>query len=88
VLGLVGPNGAGKNDDTALPLRHIAPTLGTVTIAGHDIQVAPVAAKQALAFHSGRAAPLRSTHRRGTPALHRAALRRGNVEARMGPLLD
>jgi ABC-type multidrug transport system ATPase subunit len=35
VLGLAGPNGAGKSTLIALLLGYLAPTSGTVTIAGH-----------------------------------------------------
>ena len=50
VLGLVGPNGAGKTTTLRCLAGIIAPSLGTVTIAGHDIQKESVAAKQAIAF--------------------------------------
>jgi ABC-2 type transport system ATP-binding protein len=50
VLGLVGPNGAGKTTTLRCLSGIIAPSLGSVTIAGHDIQREPVAAKKALAF--------------------------------------
>ena len=50
IVGLIGPNGAGKTST----LRCIAgiqrPTTGSIRIAGHDIQQAPVAAKRQLAF--------------------------------------
>ena len=50
VLGLVGPNGAGKTTTLRCLAGIIAPSLGTVEIAGHDIQKDPVSAKRALAF--------------------------------------
>src|SRR3954467_13366762 len=50
ILGLVGPNGAGKTTTLRCLSGIIAPSLGTVTIAGHDIQREPVPAKKALAF--------------------------------------
>ena len=50
VLGLVGPNGAGKTTTLRCLSGIIAPTMGTVTIAGHDMQKNPVRAKHALAF--------------------------------------
>ena len=50
VLGLVGPNGAGKTTTLRCLAGIIAPSSGTVAVAGHDIQQDPVPAKQALAF--------------------------------------
>src|SRR5471032_2401823 len=50
VMGLVGPNGAGKTTTLRCLSGIIAPSSGTVTVAGHDIQRDPVAAKRALAF--------------------------------------
>jgi ABC-2 type transport system ATP-binding protein len=50
VLGLVGPNGAGKTTTLRCLSGIIAPSSGTVAIAGHDIQRESVPAKQALAF--------------------------------------
>ncbi len=50
VLGLVGPNGAGKTS-TLRCLAGILPvSSGRVVVAGHDVAVAPVEAKRALAF--------------------------------------
>jgi ABC-2 type transport system ATP-binding protein len=50
VLGLVGPNGAGKTTTLRCLAGIIAPTKGSVEIAGHDIQKDPVPGKKALAF--------------------------------------
>ena len=50
VLGLVGPNGAGKTTTLRCLAGIIAPSAGTVEIAGYDMQKDPVPAKQALAF--------------------------------------
>ncbi len=50
VLGLVGPNGAGKTTTLRCLCGIIAPSTGTVQIAGHDIVRDPVEAKRALAF--------------------------------------
>ena len=49
-MGLVGPNGAGKTTTLRCLAGIIAPSSGTVSISGHDIQRDPVAAKRALAF--------------------------------------
>jgi ABC-2 type transport system ATP-binding protein len=50
ILGLVGPNGAGKTTTLRSLAGIIAPTSGTVSIAGHDIRRDAIAAKQRLAF--------------------------------------
>jgi ABC-2 type transport system ATP-binding protein len=50
VLGLVGPNGAGKTTTLRCLAGIIAPTRGTVSIVGHDVQADPIPAKRALAF--------------------------------------
>jgi ABC-2 type transport system ATP-binding protein len=50
VLGLVGPNGAGKTTTLRTISGIIAPTRGSISIAGHLLAAEPVAAKQRLAF--------------------------------------
>lgn len=50
VLGLVGCNGAGKTSTLRCLAGIIPPTLGTVSIGGHDIVGDPVGAKRQLAF--------------------------------------
>ena len=50
VLGLVGPNGAGKTTTLRCLCGIMAPSAGSITIAGHDIQTDGVEAKRALAF--------------------------------------
>ncbi len=50
VLGLVGPNGAGKTTTLRAIAGIIAPTLGRLLVAGHDVAIDPVAAKSALAY--------------------------------------
>jgi ABC-2 type transport system ATP-binding protein len=50
ILGLVGPNGAGKTTTLRSLAGIIAPTSGSIAIAGHDIQRDAIAAKQQLAF--------------------------------------
>jgi ABC-2 type transport system ATP-binding protein len=50
VLGLVGPNGAGKTTTLRAISGIIAPTRGSISIAGHPLAKEPVKAKQQLAF--------------------------------------
>jgi ABC-2 type transport system ATP-binding protein len=88
IVGLIGPNGAGKTST----LRCIAgiqrPTTGSIRIAGHDIQQAPVAAKRQLAFIADEPHLFEyltvMEHLRLMGRLHRVA----DVEARARRLLD
>ena len=50
LFGFLGPNGAGKTTTLRMIAGILQPTTGTVTIAGHDIAIEPVAAKQKLGF--------------------------------------
>jgi len=50
IVGLIGPNGAGKTSTLRCLVGIHAPSAGTITVDGHDIVRAPVAAKRALAF--------------------------------------
>jgi ABC-2 type transport system ATP-binding protein len=50
VLGLVGPNGAGKTTTLRCVTGIIAPSAGTIAIAGHDLRADPVQAKSRIAF--------------------------------------
>jgi ABC-2 type transport system ATP-binding protein len=50
VLGFLGANGAGKSTTMRMIAGFIAPTSGTVTVCGHDIEAAPVAAKSAMGY--------------------------------------
>ncbi|MES2176610.1 MAG: ABC transporter ATP-binding protein [Gemmatimonadota bacterium] len=88
VLGLVGPNGAGKTTTLRCLSGIIAPSLGTVTIAGHDIQKDPVPAKDALAFIPDEPHLFDhltvDEHLRFIGRLYGVA----DVESRIGPLLD
>jgi ABC-2 type transport system ATP-binding protein len=50
ILGLLGPNGAGKTTTMRMMTGFLAPTSGTVTIAGHDIGTEPLLAKAKLGY--------------------------------------
>ena len=88
ILGLVGPNGAGKTTTLRCLAGIIAPSEGTVSIAGHDIQREGVQAKQQLAFIPDE--PHLFDHL--TVEEHLRFVARvygvGDVEARIGPVLD
>lgn len=88
VLGLVGPNGAGKTTTLRCLSGIIAPTVGSVVIAGHDIQTDPVPAKRALAFIPDEPHLFDyltvEEHLRFIARLYNVA----DAESRVGPLLD
>jgi ABC-2 type transport system ATP-binding protein len=46
ILGFLGPNGAGKTTTMRVITGYMPATDGTVTVAGHDVFAAPIAAKQ------------------------------------------
>ena len=50
ILGLVGPNGAGKTTTLRAVAGIIPPTRGRLLVAGHDLAIDPVAAKQRFAY--------------------------------------
>jgi len=50
VLGLLGPNGAGKSSTMRMIAGFIAPSSGTATICGHNIEKKPVEAKKCLGY--------------------------------------
>jgi len=50
LFGFLGPNGAGKTTTLRMIAGILQPTSGTVQVAGHDIQVDPIAAKSQLGF--------------------------------------
>jgi ABC-2 type transport system ATP-binding protein len=88
ILGLVGPNGAGKTTTLRCLAGIIAPSSGTVEIAGHDIQKDPIPAKRALAFIPDEPHLFDylsvDEHLRFIARLYGVA----DVETRIGPLLD
>lgn len=50
VLGVLGPNGAGKSTTMKMVTGFLAPSSGTVTVAGDDIAHQPVAVKKKLGY--------------------------------------
>jgi ABC-2 type transport system ATP-binding protein len=50
IVGLIGPNGAGKTSTLRCIVGIQAPSIGAITVAGHDIVRSPVEAKRELAF--------------------------------------
>ena len=50
VLGFLGPNGAGKSTTMRMLAGFIAPTSGTASICGHDVEADSLAAKQCLGY--------------------------------------
>ncbi len=50
VLGFLGPNGAGKTTTMQMITGTLAPTLGQVSIAGHDLLDYPLKAKTAIGY--------------------------------------
>jgi len=50
ILGFIGPNGAGKSTTMRIITGFIPATSGTVSVAGHDIENAPKAAKQHIGY--------------------------------------
>ncbi|WP_375417439.1 gliding motility-associated ABC transporter ATP-binding subunit GldA [uncultured Hymenobacter sp.] len=42
ILGFLGPNGAGKSTTMKIATGYLPPSLGTVVVAGHDVQQAPL----------------------------------------------
>jgi len=47
IFGFLGPNGAGKTTTIKMLTTTLAPTQGTILLAGHDPQRAPLAARRA-----------------------------------------
>ena len=50
VLGFLGPNGAGKSTTMKMITGFLAPTSGSVRVAGHDVVAAPIAAKDRMGY--------------------------------------
>jgi ABC-2 type transport system ATP-binding protein len=50
VLGFLGANGAGKSTTMRMIAGFIAPSAGRVSVCGHDIESAPVAAKACMGY--------------------------------------
>ncbi|MEZ5533017.1 MAG: ABC transporter ATP-binding protein [Steroidobacteraceae bacterium] len=50
VLGFLGPNGAGKTTTMRMIAGFIAPSSGSASVCGHDIEREPLAAKAALGY--------------------------------------
>ncbi len=50
VVGFLGPNGAGKSTTLQMLAGVLAPTAGSVTIAGHDLLAAPREARAAIGY--------------------------------------
>jgi ABC-2 type transport system ATP-binding protein len=50
VLGFLGANGAGKSTTMRMIAGFIAPSLGQVSVCGHDIERSPVAAKSCMGY--------------------------------------
>lgn len=50
VLGFLGPNGAGKSTTMKMLTGFLAPTSGRASIAGHDVEKEPLAAKRKLGY--------------------------------------
>ncbi|MDA0321910.1 MAG: ABC transporter ATP-binding protein [Verrucomicrobia bacterium] len=50
ILGFLGPNGAGKSTTMRMITGFLTPSAGTAIVNGHDITVAPVAAKKLIGY--------------------------------------
>lgn len=50
VLGFLGPNGAGKSTTMKMITGFLAPTSGSVSVCGHDVESAPLAAKSCMGY--------------------------------------
>lgn len=50
ILGFLGPNGAGKSTTMKMLTGFLTPSSGSIKICGHDIEKAPLAAKQLIGY--------------------------------------
>ncbi len=50
VLGFLGPNGAGKSTTMRILAGFIAPTRGSASVCGHDVEREPIAARRSLGY--------------------------------------
>ena len=50
IYGLLGPNGAGKSTTMNIITGYIAPTLGTITINGHELGKETLQAKKCIGY--------------------------------------
>ena len=50
VLGFLGPNGAGKSTTMKMVTGFVAPTSGSATVCGHDVQTDAIAARRRLGY--------------------------------------
>lgn len=50
VVGFLGPNGAGKSTVLRMLSTWLAPDAGTVTVAGHDARMEPLAVRRSLGY--------------------------------------
>ena len=50
VLGFLGPNGAGKSTTMKMVTGFVSPTVGRISICGHDIDQAPLEARRCIGY--------------------------------------